>query len=122
MPTYVLRTFRVIAAVEAVTWAGLLVGMFVKYVVVHNETGVQIFGPLHGAAFIGYVVLALVAWRVLGWGGWTTVLALVASVPPLTTVVFERWATRTGRIDPANRGGNANAGGARQRGTAPTRG
>jgi hypothetical protein len=33
---------------------------------------------------------------------WTTptfVLALVASVPPFGTVLFERWATRTGRLD-----------------------
>lgn len=48
-PRQVLTAFRAIAAVEAVTWAGLLVGMFFKYVVVHNEIGVQIFGPIHGS-------------------------------------------------------------------------
>ncbi|RNL85534.1 DUF3817 domain-containing protein [Halostreptopolyspora alba] len=105
MATRVLRAFRTIAAVEAVTWAGLLAGMFVKYVVGHNEIGVQVFGPLHGAAFLGYVAMVLVAWRVLGWDWWTTVLGLLASVPPLTTVVFERWASRTGRIHPADRDG-----------------
>ncbi|MFC3999595.1 DUF3817 domain-containing protein [Nocardiopsis sediminis] len=95
----VLTIFRVIATVEAVTWAGLLVGMFFKYVVVRNEIGVQIFGPLHGAAFILYVIIALIAWNRLGWSLWTGVLALVASVPPLGTVVFERWASVRGRIE-----------------------
>ncbi|MFC7329942.1 DUF3817 domain-containing protein [Marinactinospora rubrisoli] len=94
-----LTAFRVIAAVEAVTWAGLLAGMVVKYLVVHNEIGVKVFGPLHGAAFLGYVAVAVLAWIVLRWSPLTGVLALVASVPPLGTVIFERWASRTGRID-----------------------
>jgi hypothetical protein len=42
--------------------------------------------------------VALVAARVLGWSRWTTLLALAASVPPLATAVFERWAGRTGRL------------------------
>jgi hypothetical protein len=33
----------------------------------------------------------------------TTASAFVASIPPLGTLVFERWATRTGRLtDPAS--------------------
>ncbi|TDQ46585.1 DUF3817 domain-containing protein [Actinorugispora endophytica] len=95
----VLTAFRVIAAVEAVTWIGLLAGMFFKYVVVFNEIGVQVFGRLHGAAFVLYGVIALVTWATHRWSPWTGVLALVASVPPLGTVVFERWASATGRID-----------------------
>ncbi|RCV58168.1 DUF3817 domain-containing protein [Marinitenerispora sediminis] len=94
-----LTAFRVIAAIEAVTWVGLLAGMVVKYLVIHNEIGVKVFGPLHGAAFMGYVAVAVAAWVVLRWSPLTGILALVASVPPLGTVVFERWATRTGRVD-----------------------
>ena len=47
---------------------------------------------------MAYVVVTLVASRVLRWNVPTTLLALVASVPPLATVVFERWASRTGRL------------------------
>ncbi|ASU82852.1 DUF3817 domain-containing protein [Nocardiopsis gilva YIM 90087] len=97
----ILTAFRAIAAAEAVTWAALLIGMFFKYVVVHNEIGVQIFGPVHGVAFIVYVAITLLAWHRLGWNLLTGVLALVASVPPFGTVIFERWASRTGRIAPA---------------------
>ncbi|MFC7742290.1 DUF3817 domain-containing protein [Nocardiopsis composta] len=77
----VLTAFRIIAAAEAVTWVGLLIGMFFKRVVAWSELGVQIFGPLHGIAFIVYVVVAAIAWYRLRWGLWTGVIALAASVP-----------------------------------------
>ncbi len=90
--------FRVAAVVEACTWAGLLAGMAVKYLGNGDETGVHVFGPLHGAAFIAYVGVALwAAWR-LGWSRGVTVLALVASIPPLATWALEAWCRRTGRL------------------------
>jgi integral membrane protein len=78
---------------------GLLIGMFFKYVVVHDEIGVQVFGPIHGALFVAYVVAAVVAARQLRWDLSTLLLALGASIPPLFTLGFERWALRTGRLD-----------------------
>jgi hypothetical protein len=42
--------------------------------------------------------VAVVASRVLRWSLGTTLLALAAAFPPLVTVWFERWATRTGRL------------------------
>jgi integral membrane protein len=86
--------FRIVAVAEALSWAGLLAGMFVKRVLDSSELGVQVFGPIHGAIFVAYVVVALVAARALRWDTRTTVLALVASVPPLVTLWFERWASR----------------------------
>jgi integral membrane protein len=92
------RVFRALAIAEACSWAGLLIGMFVKYVVVHDEIGVQVFGPIHGALFVAYVVAAAVAARALRWSWGTLLLALGASIPPLFTLWFERWALRTGRL------------------------
>jgi integral membrane protein len=97
-PQTVARVFRIVAIAEAVSWVLLLAGMFVKWVLKTSEVGVQLAGPVHGAVFVGYVVVALVAWRVLRWSPGTALLALVASVPPLCTVWFERWALRTGRL------------------------
>ena len=57
----------------------------------------QIFGPIHGGIFVAYVVTAVVAARVLRWSIGTTLLAFAASVPPLASIVFERWASR-GRL------------------------
>ena len=103
-PRTVRTLFRTGAVDEAVTWAGLLVGMAFKYVISGDETGVHVFGPLHGAAFNGYVLSTLVAARAFGWRLRTTLLALVASIPPLATWPFEAWADRTGRLSRAGVG------------------
>ena len=97
-PRTAATAFRIVAVAEALSWLGLLAGMYVKYVPQTSEAGVQVFGPIHGGIFVAYVVVALVAGRVLRWDVRTTLLALAASVPPLLTVAFERWASRTGRL------------------------
>ncbi|WP_024877735.1 DUF3817 domain-containing protein [Saccharomonospora piscinae] len=95
--------FRLLALAEAVSWAGLLIGMFFKYVVVGDELGVKIFGPIHGAIFVGYVAVCLWVRTRLRWNRRTTVFALLASIPPFGTIVFERWALRTNRLDDSPR-------------------
>jgi integral membrane protein len=91
--------FRIFALAEAISWAGLLLGMFFKYVVVQNEIGVKIFGPIHGLIFVGFVLVTLMAKDPLKWDVRTLVLGLVSSIPPFGTVIFERWATKTGRLN-----------------------
>ncbi len=90
--------FRAVAIAEAISWAGLLIGMFFKYVVVGTGVGVSIFGPVHGALFLLYVVVALVTWPIMRWSTGVGVLALAAAIPPFGSWVFERWALRTGRL------------------------
>ena len=46
--------FRRVAIAEAVTWALLLTGMFLKYVTETTELGVRVFGMVHGVVFIAY--------------------------------------------------------------------
>lgn len=92
------RAFVALAVVEAVTWAGLLVGMLLKYVTETTEAGVWLFGRLHGAAFLAYVAVTLVAAVRLRWSPWTALLALAAAVPPLATIPVERRLRRTGRL------------------------
>jgi len=100
----VVTAFRVVALAEAVSWLGLLVGMFFKYVADAGERGVQVFGPIHGTVFLAYVVVALVTARAQRWSVPVTLLALAASVPPFCTLAFEEWARRTGRLEsPARR-------------------
>jgi integral membrane protein len=97
-PTTGAQVFRAVAIAEACSWAGLLIGMYFKYVVVHDDIGVNIFGPVHGALFVAYVVITLVVARTFRWSLGTTVLALAASVPPLATLWFERRTRRTGLL------------------------
>ena len=97
-PRSAATAFRIVAVAEALSWVGLLAGMYVKYVPETTELGVKVFGPIHGGIFVAYVVVALLTSRVLRWSPRTTVVALVCSVPPLATVWFERLATRNGRL------------------------
>lgn len=94
--------FRLIAFAEALSWAGLLVGMYFKYVgSPQTEVGVKVFGPIHGGIFIAFVVAALLVGIARKWGVVTWVLALLGSIVPLGSVIFIIWADRTGKIAPA---------------------
>ncbi|QZS57679.1 DUF3817 domain-containing protein [Rhodococcus opacus] len=96
--------FRFVAILEAFTWLGLLSGMAFKYLPADgNEIGVKIFGPIHGGVFVLYLLISLWTARKLSWNLVTTFWALVASVPPFGTVVFEVWAARTGRMGELSR-------------------
>jgi len=92
------KLFAAAALIEGVTWAGLLIGMLLKYGTGTTELGVWLFGRLHGLAFVFYVVVTLYAWIKLRWPLWTMLLALVAAVPPLVTVPLEMWFRRMGLL------------------------
>ncbi|MCA9859835.1 MAG: DUF3817 domain-containing protein, partial [Thermomicrobiales bacterium] len=51
------RYYVLVAWIEALTWSGLLIGMILKYVTDTTERGVELFGPIHGLAFIVYVLV-----------------------------------------------------------------
>jgi integral membrane protein len=97
-PAAVTTAFRTVAVAEALSWIGLLAGMYVKRVLGTSEIGVQVFGPIHGGIFVAYLAVAALAARRLGWSRGTTLLALAAAVPPLVTVWYERWASGSGRL------------------------
>jgi integral membrane protein len=101
--TSAVAAFRTVAIAEALSWTGLLVGMAFKYLVVGDDIGVKIFGPIHGGLFLVYLAMTMLVRRQLRWSTAVTVFALLASVPPLGTLVFERWATRTGRLQVGTR-------------------
>ena len=86
--------FRRVAVAEAFTWAGLLSGMFLKYVTRTTEVGVQVFGMLHGVVFIGYVLVTLAVAVDQQWSRGRTLLGLASAVPPFLTLWFERYAAR----------------------------
>ncbi|GLY65909.1 DUF3817 domain-containing protein [Amycolatopsis taiwanensis] len=92
--------FRVAAVAEAFSWAALLIGMFLKYVVhTAHEGGVPVLGMVHGVIFVIYLLTTLAVFKPLGWKRKTLLLALLAAVPPLFTWWFEKWALRTGKLD-----------------------
>lgn len=114
---YDLRTaagrFRVVAFAEAVSWVGLLLGMYFKYIgSPQTEIGVKIFGPIHGGVFVAFLIAALMVGVALKWDLAAWLLALLGSIVPLGSVIFLIWADRTGRMGsaaPALAGGRAGA-------------
>lgn len=97
-PSTLATVFRVVAIAEACSWTGLLIGMVFKYLVVFDDLGVKIFGPIHGALFVAYVLVTLAAARTFRWSAGRTVVGLAASIPPLATVWFERSMVRRGGL------------------------
>lgn len=92
--------FRRVAVAEAITWALLLLGMFLKYVTDTTEVGVQVFGPIHGVVFISYCLTTVLVAVDQRWSGLRLLLGLVSSVPPFMTVVFDRYVERRGALSP----------------------
>lgn len=92
------RAFVAAAILEAATWTGLLLGMLLKHVLGVTDMGVTFFGPLHGVAFLVYVVITVMAATRFRWSLGVFLLALLAAVPPLTTIPLEVWLRLSGRL------------------------
>ena len=92
------KLFVAIALIEALTWTGLLVGMYLKYVSGTTDLGVWLFGRLHGAAFLAYVVICFIVGARLRWPMWALLLAVLAAIPPLATWPLELWYRRRGLL------------------------
>src|SRR5258708_35850109 len=88
--------FRLVALLEAVSWVGLLMGMYFKYLgTPRTEIGVKVFGMTHGLIFIAFVVAALLAGISGTWTAGTCLLLLLASIVPLSTMIFLIWVVTT---------------------------
>ena len=90
--------FRRVAIAEAVTWALLLTGMFLKYVTDTTELGVRVFGMAHGIVFVAYCLTTVVVAVDQRWSPGRLLAGLAASVPPFVTIAFDRYAERRGML------------------------
>lgn len=91
--------FRSVAVAEAITWALLLAGMYLKYVAQTTEMLVSIGGALHGFVFLAYLVSTSFVWVNQRWSAGTGMLGLLAGVIPFATVLFDWWLERSGKLD-----------------------
>jgi integral membrane protein len=91
-----LKTFRIVALMEATSFLALLVAAVLKRTA-DAEAGVTVLGPIHGALFIAYVLLALSLRPDQGWSTKTTLLILLGAVVPFGGYVVDRWLTTSSR-------------------------
>ena len=102
-----LKIFRVVAYAEAASWAGLLIGMYFKYLGGGNDAGVAIFGPIHGFLFMAYLVAVLISARLHGWPLKELLIGGFCSIPPFATLYFDRrvmrrWREQQAAVNAAN--------------------
>lgn len=91
--------FRSVAVAEAVTWALLLIGMYLKYGTETTEAVVSIGGALHGFVFLLYLASTSFVWVNQRWSVPTGALALLAGVIPFATVLVDWRLERRGKLD-----------------------
>ncbi|MBF6215579.1 DUF3817 domain-containing protein [Nocardia puris] len=108
----VAKRFRFIAVLEAISWALLIVGMVFKRLPEPVLWPVKVFGMTHGIVFVLFLLVTLVTARELSWNWKVTVAALVSSIPPFATVVFEIWAARNGHLAELSTDGSTDSAGA----------
>jgi integral membrane protein len=90
--------FRTVAVAEAVTWAFLLLGMFLKYVTRTTEALVPPAGAVHGFVFLVFVAVTVFIWVNQRWSVLTGLVGLASAVVPFATVPYERWIERRGQL------------------------
>jgi integral membrane protein len=84
-----IRWFRGVAVVEAVSYLVLLAASVAKHA--FGVQGlVETIGPVHGVIFLVYLGLALAVRRPLGWDATTTGTVVIAAVIPLGGLWVER--------------------------------
>ena len=91
-----MKAMRYVALAEATSFLALLVASFLKHQD-KGETGVQILGPIHGALFIAYVILALRLRPEQGWSNKVTFWILAGAVLPFGGYVVDWWLARNER-------------------------
>lgn len=93
-PDRAFTLFRTVALVEGITTLALfLVAMPVKYALGYAML-VQIMGPVHGLAFLAYVMLLPVTFAERGWGAAAMVRLVLAACLPFGTFLNDPWLRR----------------------------
>lgn len=85
--------FRLAAIGEACGWTLLVTGIAIgRYILPGNSIPVFIAGRVHGMLFLLYALAAVGLYPTLRWSRKRAFVALLMSVPPYGSIVFERWA------------------------------
>jgi integral membrane protein len=90
--------FRIAAFAEAFGWSLLILGIAIKqYILPGNDIAVQIAGHIHGTLFLIYIASVIIFYPSQFWSRKRTFVALLASVPPYGSLLFEQWAAHKRR-------------------------
>ncbi len=83
--------FRLGAFLEAIGWTLLISAIiYRKFDLPYDDAFISVAGRLHGMFFVAYFGAVVATSRSMGWGVWRFFTALVAGVPPFTSLIFEQ--------------------------------
>ena len=88
-----LARFRVMSVVVGVALFVLLVALLLKYGY-ERERFAEVYSPIHGYLYIGYLVTVVDLGRRVGWSVVKMVGVMLAGTVPLLSFVVERRVTR----------------------------
>jgi len=83
--------FRIAAFAEAFGWTMLISGILISRYTGSNFAA-MFAGQSHGMLFLCYATAAFGLYPSLGWSRRRAFVALLASVPPYGSLLFEQWA------------------------------
>lgn len=86
----VVRAVRLVGLAEAVSFLVLLLAAMPLKYLAGNPLGVRIVGPIHGALFVAYCVLVLVAAKRAGWDLGRVVTLIAAAFLPFGPFFTDR--------------------------------
>lgn len=95
-PDTIVKLFRFAAHIEAVSWAGLIYGMVLKYFVTYDGAIATLFGQIHGLLVMFYLVMGFIISNQRKWPIRSVIIGTIATIPPFATIFFDRWAHKTG--------------------------
>lgn len=84
--------FQIGAIAEACGWTLLIAGIIISHYSGSNFA-VMFAGQTHGIFFLCYAVGAAGLYPSLGWSRKKACIAILASVPPYGSLIFEQWAS-----------------------------
>lgn len=85
--------FKIAAIAEACGWTLLILGIAIeRYVLPGNQTSVLLAGRVHGMLFFAYAIASVGLYPTLNWSRKKSFIALLASIPPYGSLLFEQWA------------------------------
>ena len=90
--------FRIVAAAEAVTWAGLISGLIIRATGNAPEWLIPLVGGAHGFTFLSYGVLAALVGVNQRWPVLRIVVGVALAIVPFATVPFERTVAKRGYL------------------------
>lgn len=93
--------YRLFAFIEALGWILLVSAIIYRsFDMPGYEIAIGIAGRLHGVFFLLYFVFVLLTARSMEWGFWRLSGALLAGMPPFTSVIYERLMAHDRRKNP----------------------